>query len=142
MTNKSVEAFKRLTDNLKAQVHAHAVEQLRLEADKLAQTIEQVAPVYQGPTEPGVQPGALKHSVRVVPDATKDTIVRVVAGGQQTVRPAVSTTPYDYARADEFGTVKMKARPFFFPTYRLMKRGIINEMKRRIRADIKAVSAE
>jgi HK97 gp10 family phage protein len=139
--NVSVQRFIKLTADLKLRVHADAVNELRDQAAALAQTIEQVAPVYQGPPEAGVQPGALKHSVRVVPDRSKDTIVRVVAGGQQTIRPSVSSTPYDYARADEFGTQKMRAHPFFFPTYRLMKKRIIAGMRRRITADIKQVSA-
>ena len=121
-----------------------AVQELNAQAQDLAQTIASVAPVYQGiSTGPsGPVAGALKHSVRVVPDRSKDTIVRVVAGGELTIRPSVSSKPYDYARADEFGTVHMHAQPFFFPTYRLRKKKIIAAMKRKIAASIKKRSAE
>lgn len=140
--NVSIERFRRLTDDLQKEVHVLAVAELNAQATDLAQTIASVAPVYQGIPQGGVVSGALKTSVRVVPDRTKDTVVRVVAGGELTIRPSVSSKPYDYARADEFGTVHMKAHPFFFPTYRLRKKKIIAAMKRKIAASIKKRSAE
>lgn len=132
MANKSVEQFKRLTEDLQREVHAAAVQELNAQAQSLAQTIQSVAPKKEG---------RLQHSVRVIP-GKNDTQVRIVAGGQETIRPEISSKPYDYARADEFGTVKMPAKPFFFPTYRLQKKKIVSTMKRRITAAIKARSAE
>ncbi len=133
-SNLSVERFRKLTQELQREVHDGAVEELRKQAGDLATLIESVAP--RGET------GALIHSVGVVPDKAKDTIVRVVAGGKLTVRLAVSSKPYDYSRADEFGTVNMPAQPFFFPTYRLRKKKIIAAMKRKLTAAIKKRSAE
>lgn len=133
-TNLSVERFRRLTKDLQQEVHDAAVQELLIQATNLAGVIESVAPI--GET------GNLEHSVRVIPDKAKDTVVRIVAGGVLTVRPTVSSKPYDYARADEFGTVHMPASPFFFPTYRLMKKRIISSMKRKIAASIKKRSAE
>ena len=49
---------------------------------------------------------------------------------------------YQYPRADEFGTVKMQAKPHFFPSYRLMKPRMISGMKRKITAAIKKRSAQ
>jgi HK97 gp10 family phage protein len=140
-TNVSVERFKRLTQELKIQVHQTAVIELNKQAQDLAQTIAAVAPVAAGITAEGVVSGALKHSVRVIPDRNKDTIVRVAAGGELTTRPSVSTRPYDYARADEFGTQKMAPHPFFFPTYRLLRKRMVAAMRRKITANIKKVSA-
>lgn len=130
--NASVERFKKLTEELQAEVHALAVAELNAQAHGLAELIEAVAPEHEG---------VLKTTVKVVP-GKKDTVVRVVAGGRLTVRPAVSSKPYDYARADEFGTQKMPAKPFFFPTYRLRKKKIVSAMKRKITASIKKRSAE
>lgn len=130
--NASVERFRKLADDLKREVHAAAVAELNSQAAELAALIESVAPVHEG---------VLKTTVNVLP-GKRDTIVRVVAGGRKTVRPSISSRPYDYARADEFGTVKMPAQPFFFPTYRLRKKKIIATMKRRITASIKKRSAE
>jgi HK97 gp10 family phage protein len=132
MANASVERFRKLTDLLKQEVHDAAVTQLHIEALDLAQAIQAVVPVHEG---------TLKTTVHIVP-GKKDTIVRIVAGGQKTVRPAISSKPYDYARADEFGTQKMRAKPFFFPSYRLRKKKIISRMKRKITASIKKRSAE
>lgn len=139
--NVSVERFQKLTEDLQKEVHVLAVAELNAQAQDLAATIQSVAPVYQGVEISGTVPGALKTSVRVAP-GKKDTVVRVVAGGVLTTRPAVSAQPYDYARADEFGTVNMKPQPFFFPTYRLRKKKIIAAMKRKITASIKKRSAE
>ena len=136
--NISVERFKKLTEELRKEIHEQAVQELNKQANDLAQLIASVAPVYQGTAQTG---GELKHSVRVNPDRRKDTVVRVVAGGVLTTRPSVSSSPYDYARADEFGTVNMRPQPFFFPTYRLRKKKIIAAMKRKITASIKKRSA-
>lgn len=132
MANKSVERFRRLTEDLKKEVREAAIKELNDQASQLAQLIESVAPKFEG---------NLQHSVRVVP-GKKDTQVRIVAGGVLTVRPSVSSKPYDYARADEFGTQRMPAKPFFFPTYRLRKKKIISAMKRKITKTIKERSAE
>lgn len=132
MANLSVLRFKKLTEELQKEVHAAAVQELLIQATDLAGTIESVAPMHEG---------ILKTTVKVVP-GKKDTIVRIVAGGERTVRPSISSKPYDYARADEFGTQKMPAKPFFFPTYRLRKKKIVAAMKRKITAQIKKRSAE
>ena len=65
--------------------------------------------------------GALQQSVRVE-DQTKKKNPRVYvkAGGPLTTHGGPRGT-YDYANAVEFGTRKMPARPFFYPTYRRLK---------------------
>lgn len=129
----SIERFRKLTEDLRNEVRREAVAELNKQAGELANLIEHVAPVEEG---------TLKTTVRVIPDRSKDTIVRIVAGGRKTIRSSISSKPYDYARADEFGTVNMKPRPFFFPTYRLRKKKIIAAMKRKITASIKKRSAK
>jgi HK97 gp10 family phage protein len=131
--NKSVERFRKLTEDLRKEVHDLAVAELNAQGDGLVQTMESVAP--RGPT------GNLVHTIKKVPGKS-DTQIRIIAGGALTVRPSVSSKPYDYARADEFGTVNMPAKPFFFPSYRLRKKKIVATMKRRITASIKKRSAE
>jgi HK97 gp10 family phage protein len=141
MANKSVQLFKALTEDLQKQVHINAVNELNKQANELKNTIESVAPIYSGPPIAGVDPGALKTTVSVIPDRGKDTVVRVVAGGAKTT-PTDRTHPFDYSRAVEFGTQNMQAEPFFFPTYRLMKKKIIAQMKRRIAIQVRKYSAE
>jgi HK97 gp10 family phage protein len=132
-TNVSVERFRALTAQMKQQVFDDAAAELDRQADLLLQLMESVAP--RGET------GDLLHSIRKVDGKTK-LIKRLVAGGQLTIRHSVSSKPYDYARADEFGTVNMKAKPFFFPTYRLRKKKVVAAMKRKLTATIKRYSAE
>lgn len=131
--NITVERFRRLTEELKQEVREGAIAELNLQGDSLVALMEQVAP--RGET------GDLEHSIRKIPGKNA-TQIRIVAGGQLTIRPSISSKPYDYSRADEFGTVNMVARPFFFPTYRLSKKKMIQAMKRKIRAAIKKRSAE
>lgn len=130
--NASVERFRKLSKDLQAEVHTLAVSELNVQADDLVATMESVAPVATG---------TLEHTIRKVAGKS-DTQVRIVAGGVLTVRPSISSKPYDYARADEFGTVNMVANPFFFPTYRLKKKKMISTMKRKITVSIKKRSAE
>lgn len=140
--NKSIERFRQLTDQMKNEVHIAAVRELYEQANNLKDAIADIAPVYQGPPLYAIEPGALKKSVRTVSDRSKDTVVRVVAGDATTQMHILTDKPYDYARAVEFGTQHMMAHPFFFPTYRLMKKRMIAAMKRRITATIKSYSAE
>ena len=58
----------------------------------------------------------------------------VKAGGPLTTRGG-----YDYANAIEFGTEKMPAQSFFWPSYRLRKRPIIARLARRARKAIEKV---
>jgi HK97 gp10 family phage protein len=128
MANASVEQFKKLSKDLMQEVYDGAVAELNAQGDQLVSMIESVAP--RGPT------GELEHSVRKIPGSSP-TQIRIVAGSPATLRDG-----YQYPRADEFGTVKQPARPFFFPSYRLMKPKMISSMKRRITASIKKRSAE
>lgn len=132
MANLSVERFRKLTEQLKKQVSEDAIKELDSQVDSLVNLMESVAPSDKG---------VLRHTIKKVPGKSK-TQVRIVAGGRETVRPSVSSKPYDYARADEFGTQTMAARPFFFPTYRMRKKKIIAAMKRKLTATIKKYSAQ
>jgi HK97 gp10 family phage protein len=160
MANKSVEAFKRLTVDLMRDVLNDSVRELNAQADTLVATMKAVCPV--GPT------GNLKASIRKEP-GRKITTVVVKAGGALTTREYVHGPryerevrigsgdtaniarvtggggfgrTYDYSRAVEFGTSHESAHPFFFPTYRLKRKGMRSAMKRKITKRIKEYSAE
>lgn len=130
--NQSVERFRQMAKELQQEIHDGAVRELNAQGDMLVQQMISAAPEDKG---------NLQHSVRKIPGKS-DTQIRIMAGGILTTRSAVSSKPYDYARADEFGTRHMPAKPFFFPTYRLLKKKMISTMKRRITASIKKRSAE
>ena len=133
MTNKSVEAFRKLTIDMQRQIYVDAVAELDSQADTLITMMKAV--VKHGPT------GNLATSIRKQPGKTP-TIVRVMAGGASTMVGHRSTKAYDYARAVEFGTVHMPAEPFFFPTFRLMRKRMRSSMRRKISKTIKQYSAE
>ena len=139
--NKSVERFRKLTEDMQKTVRENAISELNRQAGILKDAIASVAPIYEGPAESDVVPGALRASV-AVKQGNKDTVVRVLAGGSTTTRKGVSGREFDYSRAAEFGTQQNGAQPFFFPTYRLMKKKIVASMKRRIALQIKKYSAE
>lgn len=58
--------------------------------------------------------------------------VTITAGGAATTRPVRegASATYDYALAQEFGTQKMPANPFFFPAYRLLKKRVKGRITR------------
>jgi HK97 gp10 family phage protein len=131
--NKSVEAFRKLTRDMQQQVYDVAVAQLTAAADGLVGMMKNT--VKHGPT------GDLAASIRKQPGKV-ETVVRVMAGGATTTRKGGGGKPYDYARAVEFGTVHMSAEPFFFPSFRLMRKTMRSSMRRKISKTIKQYSAE
>lgn len=135
MANKSVEAFRRLTIDMQRQIFNDAVAELDAQADTLVQMMRAV--VVHGPTS------KLANSIRVEP-GRKETVRVIKAGGSatQTPTPGGKRGYYDYARAVEFGTRKVSAQPFFFPTFRLMRKKIRSAMARKISKRIKQYSAE
>jgi HK97 gp10 family phage protein len=133
VANKSVEAFRRLTLDMQKQVYDDALAELNAQADGLVNRMKSV--VVHGPTS------HLANSIRKAPGKVP-TIVRVMAGGADTTRSGGGGKSYDYARAVEFGTVKTPAQPFFFPTFRLMRKAMRSSMRRKISKTIKKYSAE
>ena len=97
-----------------------AIAQASLEAsgEQMVTAMKQAAPK---------EDGQLIASIRMEALAAGEGIgVRILAGGPLTTRPVRKTSKgnaptYDYALAQEFGTAKMAANPFFFPTYRRLK---------------------
>lgn len=84
------------------------------QADELAARMRDEAPD---------ETGTLARSVRVEP-SPKPMRALVRAGGPSTTRGG-----YDYALAQEFGTAKQTAQPFFWPTYRANKFKIRRRIK-------------
>ena len=130
--NKSVLAFRKLTVDMQRDIFNDAVAELDTQADALVQTMRGV--VVHGPTS------NLANSIRKEP-GKKETVVVVRAGGATTTVGSGGKS-YDYARSVEFGTVKTPAKPFFFPTYRLMKKKMRGAMSRKITKRIKQYPAE
>ena len=131
MANKSVEAFRKLTLDMQRQVYTDAVTELDGQAALLVTMMQAV--VKHGPT------GNLAKSIRKQAGKVP-TVVRVMAGGETTTEGR-GAKKYDYARAVEFGTRHMTAEPFFFPTFRLMRKRMRSSMRRKITKTIERYSA-
>lgn len=103
------------------------------QAALIAGEIKSLAPIG----EDSDSPGALKASVRVVEGKStpkKAFVVKIVAGGPATVKDA-----YQYPRSVEFGNQKSPAHPFFWPVFRLRRKGARQAIRKAAVAAVKDV---
>lgn len=86
-----------------------------------------------------VDTGNLKSSLRAVTDTPRGRASLLVGGPRTTrkVRASATAPDYDYAVGVEYGTQKMRAQPYFWPEWRLIK----PQAKKRNREDVKAIAA-
>lgn len=103
-------------DDLPRKVRAKLVDVIEEQANDLAAAIRDAA--EQGQT------GDLRESVRVE-DGENDLERIVTAGGELTTTTSPTGWAYDYALANEFGTTKMPAHPFFWPTIHERREAIV-----------------
>lgn len=80
----------------------------------------------------------LKDSIRHERTPEGGQVIR--AGGPTTTKPVLNGQDgtYDYALAQEFGTVDMPANPFFWPTYRLLRKRFDARRRRALNKAMKA----
>jgi HK97 gp10 family phage protein len=115
MSRASVQALRAELKQRSEKLKANASSAIEYAAQDLAGAIRTRAKVRSGNTAKSVEAVKLPSGGW-----------RVQAGGDLTIKEVRkgSGVTYDYTRAEEFGTVDMKARPFFFNTYRAKKAGI------------------
>lgn len=116
-----------------------------IEAEAEAMVRLMKASANEGPT------GNLKKSIRKERTQGRPFSWTIRAGGPLTtksIRKSISLSgriraaaagkslTYDYAHANEFGTVEMKAQPFFWPSYRLRKKPAVNGVIRKAKKAI------
>ncbi|MBW7967580.1 HK97-gp10 family putative phage morphogenesis protein [Bradyrhizobium sp. BR 10261] len=128
--NASVKQFKTDMLALKNQMAKNFRNEFLAQAAELRENI-------QAAIEHSVS-GHLKDSVRIK-DVSTDTkpSVLVIAGGPQTTK-RTENGAFDYSLAEEFGTVKEEARPFFYPTVR----GYKNRYREGVRETFEETLAE
>jgi len=119
----------RLRRRLKAipvEVRKAAKAQNRANAEELVETIKRFAPPDES--------GALRASVKNQDVSTSTRIAQQVrAGGTATTKPvreSAKAPTYDYALAQEYGTAKMPANPFFWPSWRSVRKKLKARMTR------------
>jgi HK97 gp10 family phage protein len=130
--NLSVQQFQ----DLMARIPKVVADELKLipyeQAQLLANAMKSAVPVGRDSRH------ELRESIRV--DAGRRPLQAFVrAGGPTTTIVSLSGHPYDYAIANEFGTQKMVAQPFFWPVYRLMKKRLRANMAKAARKAIEKV---
>ena len=115
-------AVRRVNRNLgkiASAVEADVKQTMLAQMGLIAGEIKRVAPVDpQSET-----PGALRDSVRVVEGqstAKKAFVVKIVVGDTTTKK---GKRPFNYPRGVEFGTQDKPAHPFFWPIWRLRRKG-------------------
>lgn len=82
-----------------------------------------------------VDEGALQDSIQMYP-GPRISAFTVKAGGDVTTVTSASGA-YDYALAQEYGTQDMAANPFFWPSYRVVRRTFRGRVGRALRKAIK-----
>jgi HK97 gp10 family phage protein len=130
--NKSVLAFRKLTVDMQRKIFNDALTELNAQGDALLGVMKGSVP--HGTTD------NLANSLRKE-KGKKETTIVIRAGGSSTTVGSAGHS-YDYARAVEFGRESVPAQPFFFPSYRLMKKSMRSAMRRKITKRIKQYSAE
>lgn len=114
-SNASVKRFKTDMQSLAAQMKRNMRNDIIAQATELASNI-QLAIEHN-------ETYHLSDSVRTRDVSTDSKIsVLVLAGGPKTTKYTAAGA-FDYALAEEFGTVKETARPFFYSTVRMYKNG-------------------
>lgn len=105
---------------------------LEKSADEMVTFAKQLAPVDSG---------TLRDSIRKEPGAN-DLAVVVTAGGEATTKAArAGQGEYDYALGVEFGTVDTPEQPFFWTSYRAVKKRAKSRASRAVRKAVKAAVA-
>ena len=122
----SAEAFQRRLALIRAAMRIDVNAEIRKQAGDLVSTMRSVARKDDGDLQASIvfEMQELRAFVR--------------AGGKRTTRPVRNgaSATYDYAMANEHGTEKMPAQPFFFPTYRLKRKQIRSGIQRAMKKAI------
>lgn len=126
--NLSVVQFQQLMSSIPDAVRKELDAAVREQAERLAATQRSVVKVKSG---------KLKQSIRVE-KGRRPLQYLVKAGGKLTTKEVRSGSgkPYDYSLGTEFGNEQVGAQPFFFPTYRLMKKKIKSAIARKVKPAI------
>ena len=109
------------------------------------QSADEMVSLAKALVAPNVNSGDLQMSIRKGPGRHK-LAVEVMAGGPQTTRhvengKAGYSYEYDYAFANEHGTIDMPEQPFFWVSYRAVKRRAKARATRAVRKAARRVIA-
>lgn len=133
MKIRNRERLKRKLAALPKAARAEIVPALRKSADEITNAQQRFVPV-----EDGVLRSTIRNTVNEA-----ELRATMTAGGAATTKPVRdgADASYDYAMAQEFGTAKMPANPFFFPGFRLVKKRAKSRITRATTKAAKKVAA-
>ncbi|BCH32636.1 hypothetical protein MesoLjLc_45660 [Mesorhizobium sp. L-8-10] len=125
---------RKLTVTIPAKVEAATRAAMEKGADELVAMMKRLVPVDQGD---------LRDSIAWTwGEAPKGAVVLAESKAESRgLKITVYATDFK-ARWIEFGTVKMAAQPFFFPSYRAMRKRIKSRITRTMKKAIRSESAE
>lgn len=128
MANASVQAFKAALRANAQRARGNAPARAENEANGLADKMRAAAGAHR-------KSGNTVNSIQVTKAGRK---TRITAGGDLTTKEVRkgSGATFDYVRAEEFGTQKEIAIPFFFNTYRAERDGIKQRLAQGIASDL------
>ncbi|MEH6721294.1 MAG: HK97-gp10 family putative phage morphogenesis protein [Aurantimonas endophytica] len=140
MKIERLEAFKKKLAALPAETRSEVRKALEKGAEEIVDLMKRSVPIDEGD---------LRDSIGwTFGDDVPEGAVVVAKSGREAVSAAgLAVTIYAgsraayYARFVEFGTQKMGARPFFFPSFRLGRKRVVNRVNRATRAAAKRVAA-
>lgn len=124
MSSPQIEALKRRIAAIPKAARVEIAKALDASAAEMVASAKHLAPDDDGD---------LQSSIRWSQGETP--LARVIeAGGPTTTRPVREgqSATYDYALAQEFGTEKMPAQPFFYPAYRIIRKRIVGRVRRAV----------
>lgn len=131
--------FTAIPENVRTEVAA----QMEVEANKLVRQMRAVAPKDSGQLAASIgwtwgdaPEGSLSIGTIRGNEYGKVKIT-IYAGGPQTVVKNKRGMEFQLARLQEFGTKRMPANPFFFPTYRSNEKNIRSSLSRAVTRAVK-----
>lgn len=138
---------RKLTVTIPAKVEAETKKAMEKSADELVAMMKRLAPVLKD-TDPRRRPGDLRDSIGWTwGEAPKGSFtIMKSSGGREYAGLKITIYAGNkdafYARWVEFGTQKMPAQEFFFPSYRAMRKRIKSRITREMKKAIRSESAE
>lgn len=116
--NPSVDRFRRDMQDLSVHMAHNMHDRLLLQADEL---IQNMADAIEHSVSGDLKASLRKKDVTQMFGDIERPSVLVIAGGPKTTRRTKAGVSFDYAIAEEFGTVNEAPRPFFYSTARRYK---------------------
>lgn len=138
---------RKLTATIPAKVETATRKAMEKGADELVGMMKRLVPVEDGDLRDSIGwtwGNAPKGSVVMAESAadSRGLKITVYAGNERTMVENSRGVRFQIARLQEHGTQAMEANPFFFPSWRALRKRIQSRIKREMKKAIKSESAQ